>query len=102
VLAAQPDNLKARTNRAEAMVLYGDQVARSGDDNRAIAIYREALGELASNPDVHIRLGLAYARQERLDESQAEFEAVLKIDPNSSIAKQAIQAIINRRRATGK
>ena len=29
---------------------------------------------LASNPDVHVRLGMAYARQERLDESQAEFE----------------------------
>ena len=45
---------------------------------------------------------MAYARQERLNESQAEFEAVLKIDPNSSIAKQAIDAIVARRKATGK
>jgi tetratricopeptide (TPR) repeat protein len=77
-------------------------VAKSGDDNKAIALYREAVGELASNPDVHVRLGMAYARQERLDESQAEFEAVLRIDPKSSIARQAIDAIVARRKATGK
>jgi tetratricopeptide (TPR) repeat protein/mono/diheme cytochrome c family protein len=102
VLAAQPDNLKARQHRAEAQVLWGDQAAKAGDDNKAIALYREAMPELASNPDVHVRLGMAYARQERLDESQAEFEAVLRIDPKSSIARQAIDAIVARRKATGK
>lgn len=102
VIAAQPDNLKAQQHRAEALVLWGDQVARSGDDNRAIALYREAMPELGPNPDLHIRLGLAYARRERLDESQAEFEAVLRIDPKSPIAKQAIDAIVARRKATGK
>jgi hypothetical protein len=45
---------------------------------------------------------MAYARQERLDESQTEFEAVLRIDPKSSIARQAIDAIVARRKATGK
>ena len=84
------------------MILWGDQVAKAGDDTKAIALYREAMPEMASNPDVHIRLGMAYARQERLDESQAEFEAVLKIDANSSIARQAIDAIVARRKATGK
>jgi tetratricopeptide (TPR) repeat protein/mono/diheme cytochrome c family protein len=102
VLAAQPDNLKAQHNRAEAQVLWGDQVAKAGQDDKAIALYREAMPELASNPDVHIRLGMAYARRERLDESQAEFEAVLRIDPKSSIARQAIDAIVARRKATGK
>ena len=102
VLAAQPDNLKAQQHRAEARVLWGDQLAKAGDDNKAIALYREAMPDLASNPDVHIRLGMAYARQERLDESQAEFEAVLRIDPKSSIARQAIDAIVARRKATGK
>jgi hypothetical protein len=58
--------------------------------------------ELASNPGLHVRLGMAYARLERLGESQAEFEAVLRIDPKSSIARQAIDAISARRKATGK
>ena len=102
VLAAQPDNLKAQQRRAEVRVLWGDQVAKAGDDGKAIALYREAMPELASNPDVHIRLGMAYARQERLEESQAEFEAVLRIDPKSAIARQAIDAIAARRKATGK
>jgi tetratricopeptide (TPR) repeat protein/mono/diheme cytochrome c family protein len=102
VLAEKPDNLKAQQHRAEAMVLWGDRVAKAGDDNKAIALYREAMPELASNPGVHLRLGMAYARQERLDESQAEFEAVLRIDPKSSIAREAIDAIVARRKATGK
>ena len=102
VLAAQPDNLKAQQNRAQVLVLWGDQVAKAGDDNKAIALYREAIADLASNPDVHVRLGMAYARQERLDESQAEFEAVLRIDPKSPLARQAIDAIVARRKATGK
>jgi tetratricopeptide (TPR) repeat protein len=102
VLAENPDNLKARQRRAEVQVLWGDQVAKAGDDNKAIALYREAMPEVASNPAAHVRLGMAYARQERLDESQAEFEAVLRIDPSSSIARQAIDAIIARRKATGK
>jgi tetratricopeptide (TPR) repeat protein len=102
VIAAQPDNLKAQQNRAEALMLWGDQAAKAGDDNKAIALYREAIPELAANPDLHVRLGMAYARQERLDESQAEFDAVLRIDPKSSIARQAIDAIVARRKATGK
>ena len=64
-------------------MLWGDQVAKAGDDSKAIALYREAMPELASNPDLHVRLGMAYARQERLGESQTEFEAVLRIDPKS-------------------
>jgi tetratricopeptide (TPR) repeat protein len=102
VLAAQPDNLKAQQNRAQVLVLWGDQVAKAGDDNKAIALYREAIADLASNADVHVRLGMAYARLERLDESQAEFEAVLRIDPKSPLARQAIDAIVARRKATGK
>ena len=102
VLAAQPDNLKAKQYRAETLVLWGDQVAKAGDDNHAIALYREAMPELSTNPDVHIRLGMAYARRELLDESQAEFDAVLRIDPTSPVAKQAIAAIAAHRKATGK
>jgi tetratricopeptide (TPR) repeat protein len=102
VIAAEPDNLKAQQLRAQAEVLWGDQIAKAGDDNRAIALYREAMPELGDNVDLHVRLGLAYARKERLDESQAEFETVLKLDPKSPIAKQAIDAIVARRKATGK
>jgi tetratricopeptide (TPR) repeat protein len=102
VIQTQPDNQKAQQYRAETLVLWGDRAAKSGDDNKAISLYREAMPVLAANPDVHVRLGLAYARQERLDESQAEFEAVLRIQPESSMAKQALEAIAARRKATGK
>jgi tetratricopeptide (TPR) repeat protein len=102
VIAEQPDNLKARQKRAMVLVLWGDRVAAAGDDNKAIGLYREAVPELDSNPDVHLRLGMAYARKDRLDESQAEFEAALRLNPQSSVAKQAIDAIVARRKAKGK
>ena len=102
VIREQPDNQKAQQYRAETLVLWGDRVAKSGDDKKAISLYSEAMPVLAATPDVHIRLGLAYARQERLDESQAEFEAVLRIEPNSPVAKQAIEAIAAHRKAKGK
>jgi tetratricopeptide (TPR) repeat protein len=101
VMVEQPDNLKARQNRAMVLVLWGDQSAKAGDDTRAIDLYREAMRDLASNADAHLRLRMAYARQERLDESQAEFEAALRIDPTSTIARQAIDGIIARRKAKG-
>lgn len=42
------------------------------------------------------------ARMERLDESQTEFEAILRLDPNSLAAKQALDAIKARKAATAK
>lgn len=102
VIAAQPDNLKAQQLRAQARVLWGDQATKAGDDNKAIELYREAIPDFGENADLHVRLGLAYARKERLEESQAEFETVLKLDPKSPIARQAIDAIVARRKATGK
>ncbi|MDE3167116.1 MAG: tetratricopeptide repeat protein, partial [Acidobacteriota bacterium] len=102
VLKDQPDNLPARQHRAEVLVLWADQIARAGDDNKAIAMYREAMPELISNPAVHVRLGMAYARQERLEEAQTEFETVQRLDPQSQIAAQAIAAIVARRKSTGK
>jgi hypothetical protein len=45
---------------------------------------------------------MALARLERLDESQQVFEMLLRVDPKSDLAKQAIAAIIARRKATGK
>ena len=63
---------------------------------------KKAAPKAKAAPKTEARAAAAYARQERLDESQAEFEAVLRIDPKSSMARQAIDAIVARRKATGK
>ncbi|MGH7247040.1 MAG: tetratricopeptide repeat protein, partial [Pseudomonadota bacterium] len=102
VLKERPDDAKAAQDLGEAMLLWGDEFAKSGNDEQAAIRYRDALPYRPADVDLHIRLGLAFARMERLDESQAEFEAVLRLQPNSQFARQAIDAIVARRKATGK
>jgi tetratricopeptide (TPR) repeat protein len=102
VLTERPDNTKAREHLGEVLILWGDQFAKSGNEEQAIAQYRDALAYRPEDIQVHGRLGMAFARAERLDESQAEFEVILRLDPKSETAKQAIEAIKARRKAIGK
>jgi len=102
VLAERPDYAKAQEHLGEVLVLWGDDLAKSGKDADAVALYRQALASRASDIQLHARLGMAFARMDRLDESQSEFEAILRLDPSSGNAKQAIEAIQARKKATGK
>jgi cytochrome c-type biogenesis protein CcmH/NrfG/mono/diheme cytochrome c family protein len=103
VIAERPDHATAAGHLGEVYVLWGDEFAKSGKDDEAIARYREALpirGD--TDPDLHGRIGMAYARQDKLAESQAAFEAMLKLNPNSQLAKDALAAIAKRRKELGK
>jgi cytochrome c-type biogenesis protein CcmH/NrfG len=102
VLAERPEHAKAREHLGEVYAMWGQQLANSQADEQAALRYREALEYRPEDVDVHIRLGMTFARMERLDESQAEFEAVLRIKPDSRLAREAIDAIVKRRQATGK
>ncbi len=102
VLAERPENIKARDHLAAVMTLWGDEFAKSGNDLGAIAHYREAASFTPDDIEVHGRLGMAFARQEKLDESQAEFEEILRLDPRSEAARQAIAAIQTRKKTIGK
>ena len=102
VLTERPDYAKAEEHLGEVLLLWGDSLAKSGQDEQAVTHYREALPYRTSDPQLHGRLAMAFARMERLDESQAEFEAVLRLNPGDQIAKQAIEAIQARKKSTGK
>jgi tetratricopeptide (TPR) repeat protein len=102
VLKERPDDARAAQHLGEVMILWGDQLAKSGNDTDAVLRYRDALARRPNDKELLFRLGLALARLERLDESQQVFETLLRIDPDSSIAKQAIAAIIAHRKALGK
>ena len=84
------------------LVLWGDSLAKTGKDPEAVAKYQEALPMLADNVDLRLRLGMAFARQDRLTESQTEFEAALQLKPDLKLAQEAIAAIKKRRAETGK
>ena len=102
VLKERPDDARAAQHLGEVEMLWGDQFAKSGNDTEAVARYREALPRRPADKDLLVRLGMALARMERLDESQQVFESLLRLDPNNDLAKQAIAAIIAHRKAVGK
>jgi len=101
-MADRPDYTKAPERLGEVLMVWGDTLAKSGKDSEAIEKYREALGYRDSDVQLHGRLGMAFARMDRLDESQTEFETILRLDPSDATAKQAIEAIQARKRSLGK
>jgi Flp pilus assembly protein TadD len=102
VLKERPDDARAAQHLGEVLILWGDQQAKAHKDAEAVEHYRDALSRRPSDKDVMVRLGMALARLERLDESQQVFENLLRVDPNSDLARQAIAAIIAHRKALGK
>ena len=102
VLVERPDYAKASQRLGQVLVLWADSLAKSGKDTEAVAKYQEALPRLADNVDLRVRLGMAFARQEKLAESQGEFEAALRLKPELKLAQEAIAAIKERRTDTGK
>jgi tetratricopeptide (TPR) repeat protein len=101
-LTQRPDFSKAQERLGEVLMLWGDALAKSGDDRSAVERYRQALAYRDSDPQLHGRLGMAFARMDRLDDSQSEFETILRLNPTDAVAKQAIDAIQARKRALGK
>jgi len=102
VLRERPEDGRAAQHLGEVEMMRGDQLAKGGKDAEAVVHYRASLARRPSDKDLLVRLGMALARLERLDESQQIFEALLHLDPNSELAKQAISAIIAHRKAIGK
>lgn len=102
VLAERPDYAKAQEHLGEVLMLWGDTLAKAGQNEQAVARYREALPYRASDVELHGRLGMAFARMDRLDESQAEFETILRLNPNDQVARQAVEAIQARKKSLGK
>jgi tetratricopeptide (TPR) repeat protein len=66
---------------------------KAGDNENAIARYREGFA-LCPNDDVaHNELGEIYLRLGRKAEAAAEFEAALRINPNFSQAQKNLDAV---------
>ena len=99
VLAERPDYAKAGENLGVSLTLWGDEFAKSGRDDEAVARYRDALTLRPDDVQVHGRMGMALARMDKLADSLAEFELILKIDPKSEQARQAVTAIQARKSA---
>ena len=102
VLASNPDHKNARQHLGEVQFLWADQLAKSGDREQAVQHYRESLVLRPDDLELHGRLGTVLAQLNRISEAKTEFESVLRIDPNSSEAKQALAMLRLREPNPGK
>jgi Flp pilus assembly protein TadD/mono/diheme cytochrome c family protein len=96
VVAEDPANAKARQHLGEVLLLWGDQLAESGNFDQAALRYRECLAYRPDDAELHTSLGMALAKLARLNEARSEFEAALRIDSTFQPARQALAAIQGR------
>ena len=100
ILAANPDHKNARQRLGEVLFLWGDDLAKSEDLEQAVLRYRDSLAFRPDDPDLHAHLGTVLTTLKRWPEAKTEFESVLRIDPTSQLAKDALTTIDARERLT--
>lgn len=102
VLGSNPNHKNARQHLGEVLLLWADDLEKSGDHEQAVKRYQDSLVIRPDDADLHARLGMALTQLKRYSEAKEQFESVLKIDPTSQEAKQALIDIDARARLTGK
>lgn len=100
ILKKNPDHQKARQHLGEVDFMWADQLQEAGDHEQAIKRYEDAESIRNDDPDLHLHFGAALMDLKRYKDAKAEFESVLRIDPNSQDAKQALIAVDARLRLT--
>ena len=93
VLESNPNHKNARERLGEVLYMWGDDLSDSGEREQAVQHYREALVFRPDDPDLHFQLAAALGHLGRLTEAKTEFEAVLRLNPQSQDAKKAIAQI---------
>lgn len=93
VLAERPDYPKARDHLGQILFAMGDDLAKSGNNEQAVARYREAVAYLGDSAELHTSLGAALARLGRMSEAQAELQSALRVNPNFEPAQRILAEI---------
>ena len=89
-------NLAGRTvlevelvNDSEKKIQTGKEALLSGDLDRSLALFKEALEMDAENPNVHLNLGVARKLKGELLASRASLEKARALDPDGPIGIEA-------------
>lgn len=69
------------------------QLYMKNQPNDAIAIYKQGLTVFPDNPQLQSLLAVAYERQGNKDEAKGIYEKMLKVDPNSQVAKAGLERL---------
>ena len=102
VLVTNPDHKNARQHLGEVLFMWAESLSKSGDVGQAVQRYRDSLVYRPDDPDLHAQLGEALAQMGKLPEAKAEFNSVLKINPGSQDARDALTQIDARERVSKK
>ncbi len=93
VLEQRPDDSKTRGHLGDALYLWGDALAKSGNNEQALERYRASMEYRPPDADVHTKMALMLARLSRFPEAQSELEAALKLDPAFAPAQRMLQDV---------
>ncbi len=93
VLAEHPDYKNTRSRLGDVLFAWGDELAKSGNNQQAAERYSEALVYLPKNVALHTSLGAAFARLGQMDKARAELQAAVRINPNFAPAQKLLAAI---------
>jgi Flp pilus assembly protein TadD len=85
-LRAEQERNRAETVRYSALVLQGVTDANSGDYDKAIATFSEAMGLDPKNALAFGNRGLAYAKKGDYDRAIADFNEAIRLNPNDGRA----------------
>ena len=100
ILAVNPQHKNANLHLGEVLFLWGDAMAKQGKFDLAVQHYRDSLTFRPDDAELHSHLGVVLSQLKRWPEAKTEFETVLRIDPSSKDAKDALVAIDARQRLT--
>jgi adenylate cyclase len=88
-LAIDPESVEARVGIANVLleqIVIGTSSNRQADLDRADKLLTEALARNRNYSRLHLELGMLRRQQGRIEESRAEYETTLSLDPNNATA----------------
>jgi tetratricopeptide (TPR) repeat protein len=85
--------IRLRPTYWEAYDRLGVVLGLEGNFAEAQAAFLAVVHFRSEDPDAHLNLGIALARQQKLDEAIAQFQKTLELDPRNQRAIEFIQAI---------
>ncbi|MBI5428791.1 MAG: tetratricopeptide repeat protein [Nitrospinae bacterium] len=93
LLTASP----ARAESSAGLMNQGIQSSLKGDDEKAVAIFKEILSAEPANFYAHNNLGMVYAKLGKTDLALESYKAALKINPKFSMTLNNISRIYKQR-----